>query len=232
MATNRGRSKKWNIPLPTISDHGPASTPGTPGPLAFGQRRGSWKNPAKSSVFKRSGSNDLHAQSSHGNLYDQDESPVLDAAEINEIIAAEAFRLSRDGIIQQHLALTNVLQEQQQQQQQQQRQKMASPRVDTETARYYQECARRPKGYRRLVVSSAMTAGDDKIPPPPVKTRASFWNHRSRVASRGAGRQGGVMSPPRRSDDEEMDSFDRVEYRYIGPPNASDVLCFTSICTL
>ena len=139
-----------------------------------------------------------------------------EASEIAEIVSAEAFRLSRDGIIQHHYALNRAAPQEQQRREQQQSSSrtaasngtkgprgskpfssapgmhpatkrrlasdsnsiqynpqypsMLSPRsaADPEEARrYYKECAARPKGYRRLVVSSAVLTHDVAIPPPP-----------------------------------------------------------------
>ena len=59
-----------------------------------------------------------------------------------------------------------------------------------EAARYYKECAARPKGYRRLVVSSAAPTSDVPIPPPP-----SPANHMMTYASsRSAAASGGESS--------------------------------------
>lgn len=207
LSTNRGKKKSF---LPKKND-----TPaGAPGPMAFGQRRGSWKNPSKNKVSKRNSSVD---DSKHPNGYMEEKtaSPnAMDAAELSEIISSETFRLSRDGVIQQHYALTT-----QHQQQQPAHGGVASPRAAdmTEAARYYKECASRPKGYRRLVVSSMIPSQDNKIPNPPMKRQSSLGMLVSK-SSKGFdhGRPEKVAKQV-----EAGDSFNDVEYRYVGPPNVS-----------
>lgn len=169
------------------------------GPMAFGKRKGSWKNPSKSKMMKKNSKID---DSKHHEGY-MDEDPVASAAyaaEVTDIISSETFRLSRDGIIQQHYALTNTAQQQ-----------VSSSGVTcikgselSETARYYKECAARPKGYRRVIVSSMIPLDDDNIPPPPVKSQNRLLCTKSTTP-----------------DDEKGDPFDHVEYRHIGPPNVS-----------
>ena len=202
LTTNRGKRKKL-----FKKNDGPA---GAPGPMAFGQRRGSWKNPNKSKTRRSSGYDD----SRHNyEVEEESEKKGSDAAEISEIISSEAFRLSRDGIIQQHYALTRGLEEPSS------GDGAMSPRAAdmAETVRYYKECAKRPKGYRRLVVSSMIPTEDNKIPRPPVKrdsmlTGMSSW-----------GLDSGAIEKDASKPDEE-DLFDNVEYRYIGPPNVSTLL--------
>jgi hypothetical protein len=205
LTTNRGKSKTW---LPTKND-----TPaGAPGPMAFGPRRGSWKNPTKNKAFRRGSSAD---DTKHPGNYMKEETvtAAMDAAEVSEIISSEAYRLSRDGIIQQHYALMR---------QQQPVMGVTSPRAAdlSETARYYKECANRPKGYRRIVVSSMIPMENDKIPSPPVKKSNVF----SKKMVDGAGFDKASSMP-----EEEEDTFDNVEYRYVGPPNVSFV-CLNSFC--
>ena len=108
------------------------------------------------------------------------DSDAKDAAEISEIISSEAFRLSRDGIIQHHFALNYASQQQKPANNQrasspsrfstpprstrlggkpnQQTSPKSNPHSSMlssysaanpeEAARYYKECAARPKGYR------------------------------------------------------------------------------------
>jgi hypothetical protein len=199
LATNRGKKKTF------LSKKSDASA-GATGPMAFGQRRGTWKNPTKSKL-SRMGSSD----SSHPNVYTDEESSAtnaLDAAELCEIISSESFRLSRDGIIQQHYTLM--------QQKSAAPGGVASPRGSdiNETVRYYKECASRPKGYRRLVVSSMIPSQNSKIPPPPVKTQSTVFSKSSKGL-------GDVLDQAPSKKDGDDDSFDKVEYRYIGPPNVS-----------
>jgi hypothetical protein len=166
--------------------------------MAFGQKRGSWKN--TNSKSRRSSAIDEHSEHKHS-LYDESPRKMTDAAEVSEIISQETFRLSRDGIIQQHYALKGALE---------QKENKKGKQVElAETARYYEECASRPKGYRRLVVSSLLNQADeDKIPRPPVRKKASSigWDVRDE-------------EDVEEEVEEEKDSFDNVEYRYFGPPN-------------
>ena len=218
LTTNRGRKKirlKKKDELVGV----------TPGPLAFGSRRGSWKNPNKGSSSgnksKKSGNNyDNH----YDNAVELEKNGSDNAAEVSEIISSEAFRLSRDGIIQQHYALTRGSSEEKTPSSSSPSNGgVMSPRAAdmAETVRYYKECAQRPKGYRRLVVSSMIPLEDDKIPPPPPTVKSdSMWSGKS---SRGLNHGGGafekyVLKP------EEKDLFDDVEYRHVGPPNVSNII--------
>lgn len=208
LVTNRGEKKTF---LPKKND-APA---GAPGPMAFGQRRGSWKNPTSKKTYKRSVSSSGD-DSKHPNGYmEKEASPAnaIDAAELSDIISSEAFRLSRDGIIQQHYALTS---------QQSAPGGVTSPRAAemTDAARYYKECALRPKGYRRLVVSSMIPSHDSRIPNPPVVKKSSMMVTKSARGIDGEGFE--KASKAKQCEDD--DSFDNVEYRYVGPPNVSGVV--------
>ena len=142
------------------------------------------------------------------------DSDAKDAAEISEIISSEAFRLSRDGIIQHHFALNYASQQQKPANNQrasspsrfstpprstrlggkpnQQTSPKSNPHSSMlssysaanpeEAARYYKECAERPKGYRRLVVSSAVPT-NDVPPPPPVQTKTTNFTSSSYLGS-------------------------------------------------
>jgi len=181
-----------------------------PGLMHFGSKKGDWKNPLSPKVKPFAGL---------GNKKDNGGEKVQtgvdnDDSEVQEIIAAEAFRLSRDGIIQHHYALNHTVPSSQTDQRpssptahgrrstfspaqrfsnsptslrrpgslkhdSSNRQGNNSPRDvanmlspysssdPEEVARYYKECADRPKGYRRLVVSSAVPTNDVQIPSPP-----------------------------------------------------------------
>lgn len=170
--------------------------------LSFGGKKGSWKNPQTSMPIPFG----FGTKSDSGGKDVPSNAPLdaggIDAAEVSEIITAEALRLSRDGIIQQHYALQHAA-----------KQPLKSPRgLQTtprllsptrkrqsdadlgkpnnpqnsdmptflspaassnraEAARYYKECAERPKGYRRLVVSSAVQTDDVKVPMGPVSAK-------------------------------------------------------------
>lgn len=208
LTTNRGKKKTF---LPKKND-----TPaGAPGPMAFGQRRGSWKNPTKSkNSNKKNGNGDLHPR-----YAEETSTRAADTAEVTEIISSEAFRLSRDGVIQQHYALMQY-----------DAPASATPGGVTsprealraadmaETARYYKECAKRPKGYRRLVVSSMIPTEDENIPSPPIQKQNSQVSLLSKFDDKGFDRAASKLD-----NEENDDSFDHVEYRYIGPPNVSFV---------
>ena len=218
--------------------------------LNFGKQKGSWKNPMvtpktpKSPFGKSTGkqgaatTTGAAAAAAGGNANtkqlrkDLDTVDTTEAAEISEIISAEAFRLSRDGIIQHHYALNNAAKQHKQQQQQQQtattpqptktlkyynassrrlvggaggikpnpppnnpHSSMLSPYSAAhpeEAARYHKECADRPKGYRRLVVSSAMPTHHHDVPvsaPPPMTPTASKMgsNYGASTYARGGG---------------------------------------------
>eukprot|EP00581_Thalassiosira_minuscula_P002708 CAMPEP_0183746554 /NCGR_PEP_ID=MMETSP0737-20130205/66816_1 /TAXON_ID=385413 /ORGANISM="Thalassiosira miniscula, Strain CCMP1093" /LENGTH=536 /DNA_ID=CAMNT_0025982253 /DNA_START=483 /DNA_END=2091 /DNA_ORIENTATION=- len=168
-----------------------------PGLLQFGKQKGDWKNPLtpKSKPFSRGDSDLSNTAKLRKKLECED---GMDASEISEIISAEAFRLSRDGIIQHHYALNRTASPQQSSPADNQRLlPPRSPRFSLlknsnknnattatttqsnihssilspyscenpqEAARYYKECAERPKGYRRLVVSSVTPISDVKVP--------------------------------------------------------------------
>lgn len=121
-------------------------------------------------------------------------------------------------------------------------------------ARYYKECAKRPKGYRRLVVSSLPQRNDVSIPSPPknksfIRHNLSSSSNLGKSSSHSLGGVGesegsfetnasvkdGQMSSNKDGPDEEGNlskgkntasdgdnanhNFDKVEYRYVGPPN-------------
>ena len=146
--------------------------------LQFGSKRGRWTNP--------------NARPRGNFASGEDKSAKEDTSEIFEIISAEAYRLSRDGIIQHHYALNHaslsprssitnhesVLRDRRPRrtrsvphpsQSNFYHPALLSPHSSMnpqEAARYYRECADRPKGYRRLVVSSATQTSDLPLPPP------------------------------------------------------------------
>ena len=123
---------------------------------------------------------------------------VADPSEVSEIVAAEAFRLSRDGVIQHHFALTRSSPLRQSaadskggasgsKRRRPGLRRGSSPHkpgtwgdpqsddVDySSLARYYRECSQRPKGYRRLVVASSTRVSDISIPDPPTDKKADF----------------------------------------------------------
>ncbi|KAL9183525.1 hypothetical protein ACHAXT_004381 [Thalassiosira profunda] len=184
-----------------------ARTTSPPGLLQFGSKKGSWKNPMApknpTGNLVRKMSDELEGVGGNGNKKSMakrrkelEGEDGMDSSEIAEIISAEAFRLSRDGIIQHHYALNRALQQQQQSFDGQMSMYPGSVRKlgdgkspsqsgppgiphssmlssysaahPEEAARYYKECAARPKGYRRLVVSSAVPTNDVPVPPPPT----------------------------------------------------------------
>jgi len=285
-----------------MKDGNKSSSP--PGLLQFGKKKGDWKNPmspkgkfSKSKDHGSSGGININNTNNAGdntkirttaNLEKED---AADASEISEIISAEAFRLSRDGIIQHHYVLNNTA-----------RTTLTPPSSPAatsptttssvtfassthrhpvsrklnkasakssksirgggfrgkpnssmmlstyssenpqEAARYYKECAQRPKGYRRLIVSSATPTSD--VPPPPTSTTpastykkmSSYASSRamasSKVGGGGAGRRtsestwhfessddlGGVGEEKSKKEGRRENLFDNVEYQYIGPP--------------
>mmetsp|Transcript_24238 Transcript_24238/g.48207 ORF Transcript_24238/g.48207 Transcript_24238/m.48207 type:complete len:1253 (+) Transcript_24238:231-3989(+) len=256
---------------------------GPPGLLKFGKKSGSWKNPGGSKHHLKDQLKDA-AKDGPWHRSQQDMSHT-DPSDVAEIVNAEAFRLSRDGIIQQHYALEQALpktpsKEKEKIQQQRQRKarfsvpqmpmhfsptaaaasanptqynrsgsatesvqnnpysSMLSPEslADLEgAARYYKECAARPKGYRRLVVSSLPQRNDVSIPAPP-KSKSLIHNLSSSAlpssslylapgvggslsfetnASANEGQANNNM-PEKKKDKEH--NFDNVEYRYVGPP--------------
>ena len=251
-----------------------------PGLLKFGSKQGSWKNPKsqpnpfEQQLAKRRESDNI---ADDNTFVDNDDN----SAEVSEIISAEAFRLSRDGIIQHHYALKNAAPQQPTsspttkrrsspgtsrwsmpgrrtsspqkypassspiQQQQQNQSNNLHPNMlsqysssnPQEAARYYKECAERPKGYRRLVVSSAIPANDVPIPSPPTYNNyddatagiSSSRNTRKlseNDLSRGGGHEsssslatmGQGDKTRAQKDDHKEHLFDDVEYQYVGPP--------------
>ena len=163
---------------------------GPPGLLKFGKKSGSWKNPAGPDNMKQQLK---EAAKDVGPWNRSQKDTSTDPADVAEIVNAEAFRLSRDGLIQQHYALTHALPKSPSEAKKQRRKSptrfsptrrdttpntpesvqsnpyasMLSPEslADPEgAARYYKECAARPKGYRRLVVSSLPQRNDESLP--------------------------------------------------------------------
>lgn len=274
-------------------DHGP------PGLLKFGKKSGSWKNPnVDRQNLKEAAEKIVPWNRSH-------EEVSTDPADVAEIVSAEAFRLSRDGIIQQHYALEHAVPKQSSKEQDRHPSSprrnspgrfphspirlggAASPPVpgtsnsntvnasttdgsqtnpysamlspetlaDPEgAARYYKECAARPKGYRRLVVSSLPQRNDVSIPSPPknksfIRHNISSFSNLGKSSSHSLGGVGesegsfetnasvkdGQMGSNKDSPDDEgnlskgkntpsddddgIHNFDKVEYRYVGPPN-------------
>lgn len=274
-------------------DHGP------PGLLKFGKKSGSWKNTnVDRQNLKEAAEKIVPWNRSHEEI-------STDPTDVAEIVSAEAFRLSRDGIIQQHYALEHAVPKKSSKEQDRHpsspRRKspgrfsvphspmrlggaaspvpgssnsnpvnastdavhtnpysaMLSPETlaDPEgAARYYKECAARPKGYRRLVVSSLPQRNDVSIPSPPnnksfIRHNLSSSSNLGKSSSHSLGGVGesegsfemhtsvkdGQMSSNKDSPDEEGNlskgkntssdgdnvnhNFDKVEYRYVGPPN-------------
>jgi len=256
--------------------------PGPPGLLKFGKKSGSWKNPAGGDSMKQQ----IKEAAKDGPWNRSQKDIHTDPSDVAEIVNAEAFRLSRDGIIQQHFALEQALpnnsSSKAKEQVQGQRQKsntrltvpqfpmhlgppaaaanpaqdnpvstsinecaksntyssMLSPEnlADLEgSARYYKECAARPKGYRRLVVSSLPQRNDVSVPAPPksksmVHTLSSSMLHPSSLYLDGGLGKGSFSfdanaaakdgqannNTPEKKDNEH--NFNNVEYRYVGPP--------------
>jgi len=256
-----------------------------PGLLRFGSKCSSWKNPrqTKLSPFSTGSGNsgglggggnpnDINATNPNTNnapknqrtnfdsFHQEERVNPMDVADISEIISGESFRLSRDGIIQQHYALTShfqrnniedggmnrsgLLMEQSSHSfrgsgvrggrrstveellpddaftviphpsdnplnfssmKQSIKTSLLSPRITktsenlADAARYYRECAERPKGYRRLVVSSAMNTttnyhpGDGDI----LGARKVAGGIRSSASSVGGRSLSGFMSKDR-----------------------------------
>lgn len=278
-------------------DHGP------PGLLKFGKKSGSWKNTnVDRQNLKEAAEKIVPWNRSHEEI-------STDPTDVAEIVSAEAFRLSRDGIIQQHYALEHAVPKKSSKEQDRHpsspRRKspnrfsvphiphspmrlggaaspvpgssnsnpvnasstdgvqtnpysaMLSPETlaDPEgAARYYKECAARPKGYRRLVVSSLPQRNDVSIPSPPknksfICHNLSSSSNLGKSSSHSLGGVGesegsfetntsfkdGQMSSNKDSPDDEGNlskgkntssdgdnsnhNFDKVEYRYVGPPN-------------
>lgn len=259
---------------------------GPPGLLKFGKKSGSWKNPAGGDSMKQQ----IKEAAKDGPWNRSQKDIHTDPTDVAEIVNAEAFRLSRDGIIQQHYALQQALPDPKssstaKEQKEQQRQKsttrltvpqypmhlgppaaaanpapqdnpirtsinesarsnpyssMLSPEnlSDLEgAARYYKECAARPKGYRRLVVSSLPQRNDVSVPAPPRSKsmvhalsssmlptsshyldgglgRGSFSFDANAASKEGQANNSSKM--PEKNDNEH--NFDNVEYRYVGPP--------------
>ena len=252
---------------------------GPPGLLKFGKRSGSWKNPAGTDSKRHQ----LKEAAKDGPWNRSQKDVSTDPSDVAEIVNAEAFRLSRDGIIQQHYALTQALPKSPSKAKKQRRKSptrlsppqfplspprrgspagaadpiqydnapsttesvqsnpyssMLSPEslADPEgAARYYKECAARPKGYRRLVVSSLPQRNDVSVLPPP-KSKSIIHNLSSSALPssplyldpgmgnrsfsfemNGAAKEGQAnTNKPEKKDQEH--NFDNVEYRYVGPP--------------
>ncbi len=262
-----------------------ATAVATPGLLRFGSKCSSWKNPrlTKFSPFS-TGSGSSGGLSGDGNpnianaanaiannapknqrtnfdsFHKEGLVNPMDVADISEVISAESFRLSRDGIIQQHYALTRHFQPNNTEDggmnisgrlteqssspfrgsgvrggststidellpsdattviplpsdnlsnfpsiKHSIRTSLLSPRITktsanlADAARYYRECAERPKGYRRLVVSSAMTTNSDYHPGDGdiLGTRKAVGVVRSSVLSVGGRSLSGFISKDR-----------------------------------
>ncbi len=113
---------------------------------------------------------------------------------------------------------------------------MLSPYSSTnpqDVARYYRECSERPKGYRRLVVSSAMQAMDLPLPPPPSTNSSSSYNRVPWKSAPDKSDEHGSDSQPRtpvtdketnRGSKNDENLFDDVEYQYVSLIPAIDVL--------
>jgi len=188
-ATMGDRSGRWKF----AKKHQKQTTP--PGLLQFGNKKGSWKNPksSKNKPFgkkEEGGGKNNVAKKVRKDL--ENEGSPQDTSEISDIISAEAFRLSRDGIIQHHYALNQASQHPGSARklggkpnnppapQSNPNSSMLSPYSSSnpqEAARYYKECAERPKGYRRLVVSSAVPTSDVPIPSPPPPPTHKMSNY-------------------------------------------------------
>jgi len=284
-----------------------------PGLLEFGKNKGTWRNPnvakkklpfghtsTKQKPFDDVGRHTgkipenrvrfLNTAAEDLERFGQS-AEKKDATEISEIISAEAFRLSRDGMIQNHNALksaarmaavekatdamstnrrmslaavgTTVMMTNRAAKRSSRRLSAQSedygdvipkPKANIlspysssnpdEAAQYYKECAERPKGYRRLVVSSMKPASDIPIPPPPVSSMGAIANTkkiaRNLHSSSGGGNAGladgstnssGYMSTNETAwsfqssndlnvatKDENNNSFEDVPYQYVGPP--------------
>lgn len=258
---------------------------GPPGLLKFGKKSASWKNPGTVDL-----KNQLKEAAKDVPWHKSQEDNTMDPSDVADIVNAEAFRLSRDGIIQQHFALEQALLKSGQTQQKQQSYRRNSPTrfsvpqvpmhlsptaaaanptqynytsegsvqsnpyssmlspesmADPEgAARYYKQCAARPKGYRRLVVSSLPQRNDVSVPVPP-KSKSMVQNLSSSVlalsprtlAGLGEGsfsfetntpaKDGQAIGSnrPEKNDcnspkggGNKEHNFDNVEYRYVGPP--------------
>ncbi|KAL7539002.1 hypothetical protein ACHAXR_008952 [Thalassiosira sp. AJA248-18] len=173
-----------------------------PGLLQFGHKKGDWKNPISPKSKSPFGTKEEGGNNNNNNVTklrkDFNSEDVMEVSEISEIISAEAFRLSRDGIIQHHYALNQASAQSLPTTNQQRSSRFglsarrkSNPSVPQnnnnphssmlssysaanpeEARRYYKECADRPKGYRRLVVSSAVPTYDVPLPPPLTTTPA------------------------------------------------------------
>ena len=285
-----------------------------PGLLEFGKNKGSWRNP-NAAKKKLPFSNNSTKQKPFDDVgrdtgkipenrvrfltaaEDQERFSQSvekkDATEISEIISAEAFRLSRDGMIQNHNALKSAARmanvERASDAMSSKRRislatvgtsvmmmnraaKRSSRRLATqsgdsgvtpkpnanilspysssnpdEAAQYYKECAERPKGYRRLVVSSMKPVSDIPVPLPPLPTVSSMGaiantkkiarNLHGSSGSGNAGAAGGSTNSSHRistnetawifqssndinveTKDGNNNSFEDVPYQYVGPP--------------
>jgi len=265
--TKKGR---WRFGKKHKKDTGP------PGLLKFGKKSASWKNPGTVDLKHqlKEAARDVPWHKSHEDIN-------TDPSDVAEIVNAEAFRLSRDGIIQQHYALEQALptsaltQHQQLSHRRKSPTRFSVPQVPMHlgptaaaanptqynnasttnegsvqsnpyssmlspesmadpagAARYYKECAARPKGYRRLVVSSLPQRNDVSVPSPP-KSKSMVHNLSSSVLgssprsldglggrsfsfeTNAPAKDGQAITP---NGNNEEHNFDNVEYRYVGPP--------------
>ena len=261
---------------------------GPPGLLKFGKRSGSWKSPGAVDLKHqlKEAAKDVPWSRSQEDIN-------TDPSDVAEIVNAEAFRLSRDGIIQQHYALERALPKSSSPASSSKAQnRRASPNRFTVpqlpmhlsptaaaavnptqynntsaaesvqssnlyssmlspesmedpmgAARYYKECAARPKGYRRLVVSSLPQRNGGSMPSPPKsnivqnlsssvlgaslpRSLAGLGEGSFSFETNGSAKDGQARSNDRPekkdgslpSGNNEEHNFDNVEYRYVGPP--------------
>ena len=234
------------------------------GMLRFGSKKGNWTNPSttKAMSFRGGGGSggDGHLGGSittsdnaapTKKLRSSHKSVKQDTSEVAKIISAEAFRLSRDGIIQGHYALNNASPQSSTTLRDSADSRLNRTQADPmssdlslsskdssitrndphfpamlspyssvnpqEAARYYMECAERPKGYRRLVVSSAMQTSDLPSPPPPSTNTSLSPNY---VPSESALYKSKVprtsrSQPPEPVSTNNGNLFDNVEYQYV-----------------
>jgi hypothetical protein len=242
---NGGRFGKWKF---ATKKHKVAP----PGLLRFGSKKGDWSNPKYHPHIPSFGGGSSHGMDdswgisgmSGRNLAamklwkdDEIEDITHDTTEIAEIISAEAFRLSRDGIIQHHYALNHASSQPSVTPYSHGSRRLAAKsnrhvfQSNTQDeARYYKELAERPKGYRRLVISSAWNACDMAVPPNSnfsshndVSSRAdssstmlrnSAHNLESRASSNPLGAEKDEKDLPKEEKKDET-MFDNVEYQYV-----------------
>ena len=224
---NGGRFGKWKFTTKKNK-----VTP--PGLLRFGSKKGDWTNPKyhphiPSFVGGSYGIDDSEAMSGRNvtamKLWKDDDldDVTKDTAKIAEIISAEAFRLSRDGIIQHHYTLNHG------------RRLGAKSNKYTfysntqDQARHYKELAERPKGYRRLVVSSAWNACDLAVPTTPIFSSHSVVSTRADSSStmmlrnsthdnlenQSSSNSLGAAKDPSKEEKKDETMFDNVEYHYV-----------------